>query len=137
MICHLQPGEVDTVVLFSRVLPWYCSCLKGHLFLVVQGVTVQQVCDDLKKLYAPRSPSADLSVSMSCQPSAEHQIQLSIVGPPARTIIYDEHISIGIEIYIFTNTRKHCFEWLGGHDASPSVVVVIPVAGGERREVHL
>ena len=82
---------------------------EGAFVWAVQGVTVQQVCDDLKKLYAPRSSSADLSVSMSCQPSAEHQIQLSIVGPPARTIIYDEHISTGIEIYIFTNTKETLF----------------------------
>ena len=50
--------------------------------LVLQGVTVEQVCRELRSLYAVKNLSSDSSVSMTCEPSlsANNEIHVSIVS---------------------------------------------------------
>lgn len=63
----------------------YCvvqSELADVVPLVFQGVTVEQVCRDLRSLYVVKNLSTDSSVSMSCEPSlgANNEIHVAIVS---------------------------------------------------------
>lgn len=64
---------------------FFSSCssyLYSHAGVVLQGVTVEQVCRELRSLYTVRNLSADSSVSMICEPSlsANNEIHVSIVS---------------------------------------------------------
>ena len=67
-------------------LPPLCVCLSNVMcpLLCVQGLTVEQVCKELRNLHMVKNLSLEHSVSVSCEPSASasNEIHVCIVSSP-------------------------------------------------------